>query len=129
MDINDEDFAELVSLYLDAKKEEDRHAAERVDFGKQIAAALAVPGKSEGAVKKTIGDFNVTVMYKVNRKVDSVALLQSWDDLSLAAREAFRWRPEVTMTEYKKLGADDTAAAAAFITSSPGSAGIEIKLC
>lgn len=93
----------------------------------QIAAEFADPAKPEGAITKLIDGFKVTVEFKTNRKVDSVVLQAAWPKMSPAAQSGFKWKPEVT-ADYKKLAGAALLEASKFVTSTPGTPAVEVKI-
>lgn len=123
-------ISELVAARISAKQAEDAAIAERRSLDAQLAELLKDPNKPEGAVSQKLDDLGVklSVTYKINRSVDSKKLQADWDKLSAAAQAAFRWKPEVSVSELRKLEGPDAASAAIYITAKPGAPSIEIEL-
>ena len=120
-------LSELIAARIAAKRIEDEAIAERRAVDKAIADMLKDPAKPEVSVSQKTEGCKVTVTYKIDRKVDAAALTKGWDKLSAGAQAAFKWKPEVSVSELRKLEAADAAAAAVFITSKEASPSITIE--
>ena len=123
-------ISELVAARISAKQAEDAAIAERRNIDAQLAELLKDPSKPEGAVSQKLADLGVklTVTYKISRNVDSKKLQAEWDKLSAGAQAAFKWKPEVSVSELRKLEGIDATVAAAYITAKPASPSIEIEV-
>jgi len=122
-------ISELVAARISAKQAEDEAIAERRRIDEQLAELLKNPEKPEGAISQKLEDMGLTltVTYKINRSVDAKKLQAEWDKLSAGAQAAFKWKPEVSVSELRKLDGIDATVAAAYITSKPGAPSVEIK--
>ena len=122
-------ISELVAARISAKLAEDEAIAERRRIDEQLAELLKNPEKPEGAISQKLEDMGLTltVTYKINRSVDAKKLQAEWDKLSAGAQAAFKWKPEVSVSELRKLEGIDATVAAAYITSKPGAPSVEIK--
>ena len=120
-------LSELIAARIAAKRIEDEATAERRAIDKALADMLKDPAKPEGTVSHRTEGCKVTVTYKIDRKVDAAALTKGWDKLSGGAQAAFKWKPEVSVSELRKLEPADAAAAAVFITSKEASPSITIE--
>ena len=122
-------ISELVAARISAKQVEDEAIAERRRIDEQLADLLKNPEKPEGAISQKLEDLGLklTVTYKINRSVDAKKLQAEWDKLSAGAQAAFKWKPEVSVSELRKLEGIDATVAAAYITSKPGAPSVEIK--
>ena len=122
-------ISELVAARISAKLAEDEAIAERRRIDEQLADLLKNPEKPEGAISQKLEDMGLTltVTYKINRSVDAKKLQAEWDKLSAGAQAAFKWKPEVSVSELRKLDGIDATVAAAYITSKPGAPSVEIK--
>jgi len=122
-------ISELVAARISAKLAEDEAIAERRRIDEQLAELLKNPEKPEGAISQKLEDMGLTltVTYKINRSVDAKKLQAEWDKLSAGAQAAFKWKPEVSVSELRKLDGIDATVAAAYITSKPGAPSVEIK--
>lgn len=122
-------ISELVAARISAKQAEDEAIAERRRIDEQLAELLKNPEKPEGAISQKLEDLGLklTVTYKINRSVDAKKLQAEWDKLSAGAQAAFKWKPEVSVSELRKLEGIDATVASAYITSKPGAPGVEIQ--
>lgn len=122
-------ISELVAARISAKQAEDKAIAERRRIDEQLAELLKNPEKSEGSISQKLEDIGLklTITYKINRSVDSKKLQAEWDKLSAGAQAAFKWKPEVSVSELRKLEGIDATVASAYITSKPGAPSVEIQ--
>ena len=122
-------ISQLVAARISAKQAEDEAIAERRRIDEQLAELLKNPNKPEGAISQKLEDMGLTltVTYKINHTVDAKKLQAEWDKLSAGAQAAFKWKPEVSVTELRKLDGIDATVASAYITSKPGAPSVEIK--
>lgn len=122
-------ISELVAARISAKQAEDDAIAERRRIDEQLAELLKNPEKPEGAISTKLDDLGLklTITYKINRSVDAKKLQAEWDKLSAGAQAAFKWKPEVSVSELRKLEGIDATVASAYITSKPGAPGVEIQ--
>lgn len=84
------------------------------------------PPSGEGTLKQD--DFTIT--FKVTRKVDSDALFGMFPTLSDTAKKAFRFKAEVSTTQYRALSefdADTFNKVAAFVTTTPAKPTVTLK--
>lgn len=122
-------ISELVAARISAKQAEDDAIAERRRIDEQLAELLKNPEKPEGAISTKLDDLGLklTITYKINRSVDAKKLQAEWGKLSAGAQAAFKWKPEVSVSELRKLEGIDATVASAYITSKPGAPGVEIQ--
>lgn len=120
-------ISELIAARIAAKRIEDEAIAERRAIDKALADMLRDPSKPEGSVSHRTEGCKVTVTYKIDRKVDGDKLSKAWASLAAGAQAAFKWKPEVAVSELRKLEPADAAAAAVFITSKEASPSITIE--
>lgn len=123
-------ISELVAARISAKQAEDAAIAERRNIDTQLAELLKDPNKPEGAVSQKLADLGVklTVTYKISRTVDGKKLQAEWDKLTAGAQAAFKWKPEVSVSELRKLEGIDATVASTYITAKPASPSIEIDV-
>lgn len=123
-------ISELVAARISAKQAEDAAITERRSIDAQLAELLKDPNKSEGAVSQKLDGLGlkITVTYKINRSVDNKKLQADWDKLSATAQAAFRWKPEVSVSDLRKLDGVDATVASLYITAKPGAPSIEIDV-
>jgi hypothetical protein len=118
---------ELINMRIAAKREEDKAIQARRDVDSQIAELLRDATKPEGSVSQKLDGYKVTVTYKVDRKVSADELQKSWDKLSPEVQAVFKWKPDVTVSELRKLDDKQKISAARFITSNAASPSIKIE--
>jgi len=118
---------DLINLRIAAKRAEDAAVQARRDVDAQIAELLKDPAKPEGAVSQKVDEYKVTVTYKVDRKVSADDLQKSWDKLSPEVQAVFKWKPDVSVSELRKLDDKQQLAASKFITANPASPSIKIE--
>ena len=121
---------QLITARIAAKREEDAAIAERRRIDGEIAEILKDPAKPEGTISQKVESLGVKVgvTYKITRSVDSKKLQADWDKLTAGAQAAFRWKPDVSVSELRKLEGPDAAAAAIYITAKPASPSVDIDL-
>ena len=118
---------QLIAARLAAKRDEDAAVAARRALDGQIAELLKDPAKVEGTVSQKIEGYKISVTFSVTRKADADKLQKEWDKLPASVAAAFRWKPEVSTTELRKLEGIDATVAASFITTTPASPSIKIE--
>jgi hypothetical protein len=118
---------QLSTARLAAKRDEDAAVAARRALDGQIAELLKDPAKVEGTVSQKVEGYKISVTYAVTRKADADKLQKEWDKLPASVAAAFRWKPEVSTTELRKLEGIDATVAASFITTTPASPSIKIE--
>jgi hypothetical protein len=118
---------QLITARLAAKRGEDAAVAARRALDGQIAELLKDPAKVEGTVSQKIEGYKISVTYAVSRKADADKLQKEWDKLPASVAAAFRWKPEVSTTELRKLEGIDATVASSFITTTPASPSIKIE--
>ena len=123
-------ISELVAARISAKQAEDQAIAERRNIDAQLAELLKDPAKPEGAISQKLEDLGLklTVTYKISRSVDGKKLQDEWDKLPAGAQAAFRWKPDVSVSELRKLEGIDATVAAAYITAKPASPSVDIDV-
>jgi hypothetical protein len=123
-------ISELVAARISAKRAEDEAIAERRGLDAQLAEMLKDPNKPEGSISQKLEGLGVklTVTYKINRSVDGKKLQADWDKLTAGAQAAFKWKPDVSVSELRKLEGPDATVAAIYITAKPGAPSVEIDL-
>lgn len=117
---------DLVERLRKAKTAEALARDVRVGIEEQIVALYAPPADGEGTTK----DGDVSIAWKLTRKVDTDALQTAWPDLGPNAQKAFRWKAETDLKQLRalqELDADSHAAAAKFITTTPAKPAITLK--
>ncbi len=117
-------LAELTVAWRAAKAAEIAATEDRRQIEESILTFI--PKQDEGTV--TVDDVSVT--YKMTRKVDTQALQAAWQSMPEHAQKCFRWKAEVETKELRAvMGLDEKAyrIAAEFITTTPAKPAISIK--
>lgn len=118
---------ELINMRIAAKREEDKAVQARRDVDSQIAELLRDATKPEGSVSQKLDGYKVTVTYKVDRKVSADELQKLWDKLSPEVQAVFKWKPDVSVSELRKLDDKQKISASRFITSNTALPSIKIE--
>jgi len=95
------DLKSLTHAWLEAKADEAKANAHRVEIEQQMAALL--PGTGEETARADIDNYRIKVQYKVTRSIDSEKLESLWDDLSAKAQAAFAWKASIKVGELRKV--------------------------
>lgn len=119
-------IAVLVGHLRQAKKAEDEAREYRLGIEAQITSRFAVPPGGEGTVK----DDEISISYKVSRKIDTEALKKDFDLLTANQHKAIRWKAELDTKHFKALQDFDAPAyqeLCKYITTSPLKPAITLK--
>lgn len=122
-------ITELVAARIAAKRREEEAVEERRNLDEQIASLMRDSSKAESAISQKLDGYKITCTYGISRTVDKDKLQADWDKIPAAAQAAFRWKPEVAVSELKKLNGADAAVAAAYITAKPAAPQIKVEAC
>ena len=118
----------LVAARIAAKQSEDAAVQARRDIDTQLAELLRDPAKTEGTVSQKVDGYKVVATYGMTRKADTEKLQAAWQSLPLTLQCAFRWKPEVSTSELRKLDAAQQLIVSKFIETKPASPSIKIEL-
>ena len=121
------DLQELINIRIAAKRAEDAAVQARRDIDSQIAELLRDASKPEGSVSQKFDGYKVTVTYKVDRKVSTEDLQKSWEKLTTEAQGAFKWKADLSLSEFRKLDDKQQLVVSKFITAKPASPSITIE--
>ena len=119
-------ITELTAALKVAKAVEDAAKQDRLAIEAKMVALFAKPASGEG----THNDEEFSITWKLNRTVDTDKLSAAFDQLSVNAQRAFRWKAEVELKNLRALSELDPvaySAAAQFITSKPAKPSITLK--
>lgn len=118
----------LVAARIAAKREEDAAIKARREVDAQIAELLKDANKLEGSVSQKLPEgYKVTVTYKLDRKVDTQALTDGWAKLPIDIQAAFKWKADLSVSEFRKLNDKAQVSAAQFFTTKEASPSITIE--
>lgn len=118
---------ELIAARIAAKRAEDDAIKARREVDAQIAELLRDPQKPEGSISQKADGYKVTVTYKIDRKVDADNLVKSWEKLPIDVQSAFKWKPELSVSEFRKLDDKAKLNASKFITAKDATPSITIE--
>lgn len=118
----------LVAARIAAKRAEDEAIAERRRIDKSIAELLKDPNKPEGAVSQKLPEgYKLTVTYKLDRKVDNDKLVENWAKLPVDVQAAFKWKADLSVSEFRKLEDAAKLNASQYFTTQEASPSIKIE--
>lgn len=118
---------ELVAARIAAKRAEDAAIKARREVDAQLAELLRDASKLEGSISQKLDGYKVTVTYKLDRKVDTEALTKAWDKLPLDVQAAFKWKADLSVSEFRKLDEKAQLNLSQYITTKEASPSITIE--
>ena len=118
---------ELVAARIAAKRAEDAAIKARREVDAQLAELLRDASKLEGSIFQKLDGYKVTVTYKLDRKVDTEALTKAWDKLPLDVQAAFKWKADLSVSEFRKLDEKAQLNLSQYITTKEASPSITIE--
>ena len=118
---------EALELWLRYKAEEEQAVTRRREIEAMLAADI--PEQWEGSKTTTEGRFKVTVMRRLNRKVDGDLLQDIAREKGLMDHLStlFRWKPEIDAKEWKLADETVTKELARAIVTTPGKVSFKIE--
>ena len=119
-------ISELATALRAAKAAEEKAKTHRLEIEDKMLALFSKPVSGEG----THNDEDFSIVWKLNRTVDSDKLSAAFETLPANAQRAFRWKAEVELKSLRALSELDPvsySAAAEFITSKPAKPSITLK--
>lgn len=118
---------QLIAARLSAKRAEDSAVQARREIDEQISNLLRPSDKLEGTVSQKAGEYKISVVYKLSRKVSTDDLQKAWDKLSAEQQGAFKWSADISVAALRKLDDKAQLALSKFITSKPATPSITIE--
>ena len=122
---------ELYADWLAAKREEAEAVAKRRETEDKLVELLGINASAEGTTRLESGQYKVKVEGRVSRTVDAEKLqdLAAEAGLTDHLSSLFRWKPEISMTAWRKADPAITHALSGAITTKAGrpSFSVEIK--
>ena len=115
----------LAAAWLAAKADEDAARARRYEVEAQIVAAM--PVKEEGTSKADDAGLRISVTTKLNRKADTLALRQHWNDLSQPAQDCIKWEAAIALTEMRRADPAAVQELAPYITTAPAKPSVKVE--
>ena len=118
---------EALELWLRYKAEEEQAVTRRREIEAMLAADI--PEQWEGSKTTTEGRFKVTVMRRLNRKVDGDLLQDIAREKGLMDHLStlFRWKPEIDAKEWRLADETVTKELARAIVTTPGKVSFKIE--
>lgn len=120
-------LSELIAARLAAKRAEDAAVAARREIDEQITNLLRPADKLEGTVSEKVGEYKISVVYKLTRSVSTEDLQKGWDKLSAEQQGAFKWKADVSVAALRKLDDKAVLKASNYITTKEASPSITIE--
>jgi hypothetical protein len=120
-------ITQLIAARIAAKRAEDAAIKERRDIDASIAELLKDPNKLEGSISHKADGYKVTVTYKVDRKVDTDKLTANWAKLPLDVQAAFKWKADLSVSEFRKLEGKASLSASQYFTSKEATPSLTIE--
>jgi cell division protein YceG involved in septum cleavage len=117
----------LIAARIAAKRAEEAAVTERRRIDASIAELLKDATKPEGSISKKIEGYKVTVTYKLDRKVDTEKLTNEWVKLPLDVQAAFKWKADLSVSEFRKLEGKASLSASQYFTTQEASPSIKIE--
>ena len=112
----------LSQAWMNAKQNEQAAIDARRAVEDQLVKLLGVDPSDEGTDTREIGLYQVKIVGRLTRKVDSdlVQEIAAEHHLSEHLPQLFRWKPEINMTAWKRADEKITRPLLGAITTTPG---------
>ena len=120
-------ISELIAIRIAAKRVEDLAVAERRKIDGAIADLLKDASKPEGSISQKADGYKVTVTYKMDRKVDTDKLTANWGKLPLDVQAAFKWKADLSVSEFRKLEGKASLSASQYFTTKEATPSLTIE--
>lgn len=117
----------LIAARIAAKRAEDAAVTERRRIDSSIAELLKDANKKEGSISQKVEGYKVTVTYKLDRKVDNEKLVSEWSKLPVDVQAAFKWKADLSVSEFRKLEGKASLNASQYFTTNEASPSIKIE--
>ena len=113
---------ELIVAWQVAKLEEQEAQARRRKYEDALLQELSVDATQEGVTNWTVGQYQVKVTGRLNRKIDADKLQEvaAENGLQDHLSTLFRWKPEINMALWKAADSSITDPLLDAITTTPG---------
>jgi len=112
----------LCEQWLNAKAKETEAVENRRRIEDELKAAMALADDAEGTFTRKDGGFVIKATARLTRKVDSEQLqaLAAEHGLTEHLSSLFRWKPELSMKEWKAAAPEITGPLSGAITTTAG---------
>jgi len=113
---------ELIAAWQVAKLEEQEAQARRRKYEDALLQELSVDATQEGVTNWTVGQYQVKVTGRLNRKIDADKLQEvaAENGLQDHLSTLFRWKPEINMALWRAADSSITDPLLDAITTTPG---------
>jgi hypothetical protein len=119
----------LCQEWLDAKMHERSVIARRREIEDTLIEHLRINDKSEGTKRIDHSGFNISVEFKINRKVDGKKLIEVAASNGIGndvLQQIFRWKPEINMRDWKSADRSIVLALSNAVTTSDARPSVSI---
>ena len=112
----------LSQSWINAKQTEQAAIDTRRAIEDELVRLLAVDPSEEGTDTRTIGLYDVKIVNRLTRKVDSdkIQEIAAEKGLSEHLSQLLRWKPEINMTVWKRADESITKPLLGAVTTTPG---------
>lgn len=112
----------LYQAWIDAKESERKAIEFRRNLEDQMVMGFGFPETQEGSKNYFDGGYKITVVGRIDRKVDSDKLqtIAAENGLTDHLSTLFRWKPEIISSAWKGCAENITKTLAEAITAKPG---------
>lgn len=112
----------LSQSWINAKQTEQVSIDTRRAIEDELVRLLAVDSSEEGTDTRTIGLYDVKIVNRLTRKVDSdkIQEIAAEHGLSEHLSQLLRWKPEINMTVWKRADERITKPLLGAVTTTPG---------
>jgi hypothetical protein len=112
----------LSQSWINAKQTEQAAIDTRRAIEDELVRLLAVDSSEEGTDTRTIGLYDVKIVNRLTRKVDSdkIQEIAAENGLSEHLSQLLRWKPEINMTVWKRADERITKPLLGAVTTTPG---------
>ena len=119
----------LVRDWLRTKEIEEAAIRDRRAAEDRMLKGFDIPETLEGTASRNIGEYEIKITGRMNRKVDSEKLLELAAEAGLSDHltSLFRWKPEVNISVWKAAAPSITAPLTGAITTTAGRPSFKIE--
>ena len=112
----------LLRYWIDSKQREQIAIDARREIEDRLVSILGVDPSDEGTDTRTIGLYDVKIVNRLTRKVDSdkIQEIAAENGLSEHLSQLLRWKPEINMTVWKRADERITKPLLGAVTTTPG---------
>jgi len=120
----------LAADWMEAKRVEEEAARVRRDLEDEIVRSLNVSPALEGTSRYESDGYDIRIVGRIDRKVDSDLVQQIAAEHGLSAHlsSLFRWKPEINAAAWKAADESITKPLMAAITAKPGRPSFKISI-